>query len=123
MIHLDTSFLIRCLRAGSPESERLEAWTQANERFAMSTIAWTEFLCGPLDSTAVSLAAVIVDRRVDYTAEVAGLAAQLFNGTGRRRNSLADCMIAATAIAEDAPIATSNHRDFSRFEAQGLAVA
>lgn len=88
----------------------------------MSAIAWTEFLCGPLDATAVSLAAVIVDRRIDYTAEVADLAARLFNGTGRRRNSLTDCMIAATAIAEDTPIATSNLRDFSRFEAHGLTL-
>ncbi len=123
MIHLDTSFLIESLRAGSPESGRLEAWTQADETFAMSAVAWTEFLCGPLDPTAVSLAKVIVDRRVDYTARTADLAAQLFNATGRRRSSLADCMIAAAAIADGAPIATSNHRDFSRFEAQGLALA
>lgn len=123
MIHFDTSFLIRSLLAGSPESERLGAWTQANETFAMSAIAWTEFVCGPLDATSVSLATVIVDRRLDYTAEVADLAAQLFNGTGRRRSSLSDCMIAATAIAEGAPIATSNRRDFSRFEAHGLALA
>ena len=123
MIHFDTSFLIGSLRAGSPESDRLEAWTQVNEPFAMSAIAWTEFLCGPLDATAVSLAAVIVDRRLDYTAETAAVASQLFNATGRRRNSLADCMIAAAAIADGAPIATSNPRDFSRFEEHGLAVA
>lgn len=123
MIHFDTSFLIRSLLARSPESERLEAWAQANETFAMSAIAWTEFLCGPLDATSVSLAAVIIDRRFDYTAEVGELAARLFNGTGRRRNSLIDCMIAAAAIAEGAPIATSNPRDFSRFEAHGLALA
>ena len=96
---------------------------QTNETFAMSAIAWTEFLCGPLDATAVSLAAVIVDHRLDYTAEMAAVASQLFNTTGRRRNSLADCMIAAAAIAEGAPIATSNPRDFSRFEEYGLAVA
>lgn len=123
VIHFDTSFLIRSLLVGSPECERLEAWTQTNETFAISAIAWTEFLCGPLDATAVSLAAVIVDHRLDYTAEVADLAAQLFNGTGRRRNSLTDCMIAATAIAGNAPIATSNPRDFRRFETHGLTVA
>ena len=123
MIHFDTSFLIRSLLAGSPESERLETWTRANETFAMSAIAWTEFLCGPLDATAVSLATVVVERRLDYTVEAADIAVRLFNRTGRRRNSLTDCMIAATAIAEDAPIATSNPRDFSRFEAHGLAVA
>ena len=68
LIHSDTSFLIRSLRVGSPESERLEAWMQTadNETFAMSAIA---------------------------------------------------------AIADRAPIATSNPRDFSRFEEYGLAVA
>ena len=89
----------------------------------MSAIARTEFLCGPLDATAVSLATVVVERRADYTVEAADVAARLFNGTGRRRNSLTDCMIAATAIAEGAPISTSNPRDLSRFEAHGLAVA
>lgn len=123
MIHFDTSFLIRALQAGSPESGRIEAWTKANETFAMSAIAWTEFLCGPLDETAVSLATVIVDHRPDYTAEMAALAAELFNSTGRRRSSLADCMIAAAAISEGAPIATSNPRDFARFETHGLEKA
>ena len=65
---------------------------------------------------------VVVDRRIDYTATVAGLAAQLFNATGRRRNSLADCIIAANATAEDAPIAIGNPPDFLRFEAHGLTV-
>ena len=123
MIHLDTSFLIRGLRAGSPESERLTAWAQADETIAMSAVAWTEFLCGPLDAGTASLAAVIVDRRVHYTDEMATVAARLFNDTGRRRNSLTDCMIAATAIAEGIAVATSNRRDFSRFEVFGLALA
>jgi len=61
----------------------LAAWTQANAGFAMSAVAGTELLCGPLDSTAVSLATVIVDRRINHRAELAGLAAQPFSGTGR----------------------------------------
>ena len=34
-----------------------------------------------------------------------------------------DCMIAATALAEEAAVATSNPDDFRRFEAFGLALA
>ena len=89
----------------------------------MSTIAWTEFLCGPVDETALSLASVVVGRYSRFTEEMAVIAARLFNGSGRRRGTIVDCMIAATALAEEAAVATSNPDDFSRFEAFGLALA
>ena len=76
MIHLDASFLIEALRAGSPQSARLEAWARANETIAMRAVAWTEFLCGPLDATTASLATMIGDK--DYTVEMATVAARLF---------------------------------------------
>jgi len=123
MIHLDTSFLIKALRAGSAESRRLGAWARAEETIVMSAVAWTEFLCGPLDQRTVSLAAVLVDQRLDYTIEMSTVAARLFNGTGRRRGTMTDCMIAAAAITESAAIATGNARDFSKFEEYGLALA
>ena len=34
-----------------------------------------------------------------------------------------DCTIAAPSIAENAPIATTNERDFRRFESEGLTFA
>lgn len=123
MIHLDTSFLIRALAGGSPEDTRLREWIRTNELLGMSAIAWAEFLCGPVDETGVSLASAVVGRHSPFTEEMAITAARLFNGSGRRRGTMIDCMIAATALVEEAAVATSNPDDFSRFEAFGLALA
>ncbi len=89
----------------------------------MSAPAWAEFLCGPFDRSAMKFATRIIDRYIEFTPSHAEIAARLFNLSGRRRGSLTDCMIAATAIAESAPIATTNQRDFRRFEGEGLTFA
>ncbi len=123
MIHLDTSFLIRALASGSQEDARLREWIGANEPLGMSTVAWAEFLCGPVDQAALSVASMVVGQQSPFTEEAAFIAARLFNGSGRRRGTMIDCMIAATAIAEEAAVATGNPDDFSRFEAFGLALA
>ena len=123
MIHLDTSFLIGALTPGSREDTRLREWIGANEPLGMSTVAWAEFLCGPVDETALSVASVVVGRQSRFTEEMAAIAARLFNGSGRRRGTMVDCMIAATALAVEAAVATSNPDDFRRFEAFGLALA
>ena len=123
MIHLDTSFLIRALDRGSREDARLREWITANEPLGMSTVAWAEFLCGPVNEAAVSVATLVVGRHSLFDDEMAVIAARLFNGSGRRRGTMVDCMIAATALAEEAAVATSNPDDFSRFEAFGLALA
>ena len=123
MIHLDTSFLIRALTPGSQEDVRLREWIGASRPLGVSTVAWAEFLCGPVDETAWSVASVVVGQPSRFTEEVAVIAARLFNGSGRRRGTMVDCMIAATALAEEAAVATSNPDDFRRFEAFGLALA
>lgn len=123
MIHLDTSFLIRALTASSSESKILKTWIVRSETLGMSTLAWAEFLCGPLSSDEAGIAGSIVSVTVPFGQADAELAAYLFNHGGRKRGSFVDCMIAATAIRSDAALATSERAFFSRFESHGLRMA
>ncbi len=123
MIHLDTSFLIRALVPDSPEHRSLQLWLGEGSEFAMSAICWAEFLCGPVEEEHVELVSRIVNERVPFLAEDASGAARLFNLSGRRRGSLVDCMIAATALRAGATLASSNPRDFERLAAAGLRMA
>ena len=123
MIHLDTSFLIRGFVSGTSESRALRKWLGADETLAVSSVAWMEFLCGPVEPPEMEFATSIIDRHIDFTPAHAEIAARLFNLSGRRRRLFVDCTIAATAIAENAPIATTNERDFRRFESEGLTFA
>lgn len=123
MIHLDTGFLIRSLVAGSPEDRRLREWLRSGETLAMSAVAWSEFLCGPVSPRQAELAAAVVAQRVSFREEEAPLAARLFNDAGRRRGSMVDCLIAATALRAGARVATTNPGDFARFSGAGLALA
>ncbi len=122
MIQIDTSFLIRGLVRGSTEDRALRKWLKNHEILAMSVVAWAELLCGPLDDMDRELATRVVSQRVPFQEEDASLAARLFNDTGRRRGSLIDCMIAASALRAREPLATANVGDFRRFAAHGLAL-
>ena len=122
MIQLDTSFLIRSLVRHSPEDALLRRWLRDRTPLGVSAIAWTEFLCGPLRPREVELAAQIVGEALPFRQDEAAVAAELFNGSGRRRGTLVDCMLAASAIARDAELATSNPADFRRLDARGLKV-
>jgi predicted nucleic acid-binding protein len=122
VIHLDTSFLIRALVPGSKEDRELRRWLARGETLAMSSIAWTEFLCGPAEPDAVAAVARFLDERVPFVEEDAVRAAGLYNESGRRRGSLLDCMIAAVALRSDAPLATANLPDFRPFAGEGLKI-
>lgn len=121
MIHLDTSFLIRILDPDAPETRLLETM-DPDESIVVSALAWAEFQCGPIKPAEQELATRIVDSYRDFTIEHAGVAARLFNESGRRRGSLPDCAIAAAAIHDGARLATANLTDFRRFESAGLTL-
>jgi predicted nucleic acid-binding protein len=122
MIHLDTSFLIRGFVHGSAEDRALRKWLKDGEPLGMNTVAWTELLCGPLEESHLELATRIVSRRVAFLEEDSVVSARLFNESGRRRGSLIDCMIAASALRAAEPLATANVADFRRFTAYGLSI-
>ena len=123
MIHLDANFLVGLSRESPRETASLKAWVSEQRPIATSTIAWTEFLCGPIASEAVIALSELVGEPVPFEASDSGKAAALFNGTGRRPRSLMDCMIAAVALRSRASVATRNVKDFRRFAEFGLRVA
>lgn len=122
MIHLDTGFLIRALVRGSPQDTKLRSWLGSSTEVDMSSIAWAEFLCGPVDQREADLAARILPNRPAFISGDAVLAAKLFNISGRRRGTFIDCMIAAVALGANAPLATTNPNDFRRLETAGLQI-
>ena len=124
MIHLDTNYLIGLLVKGSPEASDVGVWLAAGQNLAASSIAWTEFLNGPVTPLELARAeAVLQSRIVPFGKTEAALAAELFNKTGRRRGSRFDCLIAATAILAQAEAATANQGDFKVFVPHGLKLA
>jgi predicted nucleic acid-binding protein len=124
MIHLDTNYLIGLLVRGSTEARSVEGWLAAGSSLAASSIACTEFLSGPVRPEEVRLLETVLEGRlVPFDHSRAFLAAELFNRAGRRRGSRFDCMIAATAMLNDAQLATANIADFERFVPFGLKLA
>jgi predicted nucleic acid-binding protein len=99
----------------------LRRWIGEGADLAVSAMVWTEFLCGPLDTSHLASATTLFGEPVPFSAEDAVPAAELFNQSGRRRGSLLDCMIAAVAIRRKAKLATANRPDFQRFHGLRLA--
>lgn len=98
----------------------LDGWVEKGEELAISTVAYAEFLCGPLSADAETEATSLFPEPIPLIPQDAKKAAELFNATGRRSRSLSDCMIAATAIRLGASLATYNRDDFVRFVPHGL---
>lgn len=122
MIHLDTSFLIRALVPRSAQDRELRKWLSRGEPVGIGAIGWTEFLCGPVEPSHVALAGRFLGEPVPFSSEDAEISARLFHLAGRRRGPLADCMVAAAALRNDAALATANAADFAGFKTAGLKV-
>ncbi len=122
MIHLDTNFLIQALVPNSVAGATLQTWKKDDEVLGISSIAWSEFLCGPLNQNDDTLAQLLFPEPEPFLASDAVRAAELFNATGRRSRSLADCQIAAVALRCDARVATVDASDFSLFQSHGLTL-
>lgn len=120
MICLDTNYLIKGLQQGSEESARMAAWYQAGDPMIVAMPAWFEFVCGPLTSQQEAAIRAFLSEIVPFDEKQAREAARLFNKTGRKRSLRVDAMIAGTAIAANAHLATGNRADFEPFTPYGL---
>jgi len=87
MVNLDTNFLIDALLPGSLQEAQLVAWLAAGEPLGISSLAWGEFLCGPLSPAAEVLARRLLPHVETLEATDAERAAALFNLAGRRSKS------------------------------------
>ena len=121
MIHLDTNYLIGLVTAHSPLQPILFGWLNTGEKLAVSTLAWSEFLNGPVTRQQVhDASAILEDRIVVFGIFEAEMSARIFNQTERKRQRQIDCFIAATAICARVPLATDNQKHFLPFVAGGL---
>jgi predicted nucleic acid-binding protein len=115
VIHLDANFLIQAMVPGSDSEAKLLGWLKTGEPISMSSIAWGEFLSGPLTDKDRELAARLLSPPEPFLPADAEFASKLFNKTGRRSKTMPDCQIAAVAIRLNAAIATANRFDFEPF--------
>jgi predicted nucleic acid-binding protein len=119
-VHLDTNYLIASAGGASTDLvTRVEEWILEDRNFCCSAMAWAEFLCGPVLPEEIAAMDALLHAVLPVTPELAGEGASLFRATGRRSRSLADCIIAATAMREGVPLATLNQTDFLPFVPHG----
>jgi predicted nucleic acid-binding protein len=124
MIHLDANVLILAAQSDSQAQTLLRNWLRQGESFASSAIAWAEFLNGPLSPENREDGHFLIQGRIiGFGEPEAETAAILFHQAGRKRGTMLDCLIAATAVRAGAPLATLNRKDFAPFVPFGLRLA
>lgn len=120
-LHLDTNALIALSDPENALFLEVEKCLAGGGCVATDAVAWHEFARGPLSPEDLTRALLILENRVlDLTRAVTEKAADLFNASGRRRASTADCLIAAACMESDAELLTRNVDDFTPFVAHGL---
>ncbi len=122
-VHLDTNLLIDYISGDSDLPAKLADWVRQGNGLACSAITWSEFLNGGSSKDDASRVLIALENHVvDFSGHMAEKASLLYLGTGRRRGSHSDCMIAACAIISGAPLSTLNLQDFERFVPFGLVL-
>ena len=122
MICLDTNYLIRGVAEGTEEAAALVAWIKAGETLVTPMPAWFEFICGPVTEDQKTTMRAFLTAIIPFAEAEATEAARLFNASKRNRALRVDAMIAGTAIAARARLATQNRADFKPFTAHGLTL-
>lgn len=125
MIALDANYLIATIDPTDHRHAEIVSLLAAGETFCIPAIAWSEFQCGGRDGLTTAEdahARTILSRIEPLSSAIAEHGARLFNATGRRQRSLADCLVAATTIETGLTLATANHDDFQPFIPHGLAL-
>ncbi len=121
LLHLDTNALIALADPEGGVVKFVRDRVQSGMLPAASAVAWHEFVRGPLMPDELLCVERVVGARVQpVSRSTSELAARLFNATGRRRASTADCFIAAGAIEQDADLLAADSSDFELFKPLGL---
>ena len=122
MIHLDTNVLI-ALPVLARQRHVLTQRISRGEPVATSSLAWFEYVCGPVDDAEQQLVRAAIGGHIMAVDDViAERAAALFNLAGRKRSLRTDSLIAATAMQAGAELATYNAQDFAAFTEHGLTL-
>jgi predicted nucleic acid-binding protein len=118
---LDTNAMVALGDATHPIFTAVEREISHGARCSTNSVAWHEFVRGPLsESSKQRLLWILESRILPLDQEDAEIAALLFNRTGRKRASTADCLIAASALRRKQEIVTLNIDDFQPFIPFGL---
>lgn len=120
MICLDTNYLIRALIPGMPDARNLMRWIAKSEPIMLPAVAWYEFLCGSTEEEEQLALALLTGGLRPFDDPEARISAKSFRAIKTPRHLRVDAMIAGTAIAAGARLATNNRDDFEPFLAHGL---
>jgi predicted nucleic acid-binding protein len=122
MICLDTNYLIRALIPGTPDARHLMRWITRGEPIILPAVAWYEFLCGCTEEEEQLALSLLTAGIRPFDDQEARVSAWNFRALKTPRHLRVDAMIAGTAIAAGARLATNNRDDFEPFLAHGLKI-